>query len=256
MDELFNAALMETDEVVAWNAVSALHWRGSREVFERAAALGRSACSIERRIGADVLAQLGVPERTFPYECETVLLAMLERENDADVQQTILLALSHVSGERRIAASLAYTSHADENIRYAVVHCLTGCTEPAAINALIRLTCDPDSDVRDWATFGLGSLMDLNSPAICDALFNRLDDEDRHTRCEALVGLAMRHDRRAIAAIQKELAGEMVGLLAVEAAELMGAPELLPHLRALKNDWETDAASVLQSAISACTPRP
>lgn len=34
VDDLVNAATIETDEDVAWDAVSALHLRGTREVLQ------------------------------------------------------------------------------------------------------------------------------------------------------------------------------------------------------------------------------
>ena len=61
--ELVSVALTETDEEIAWDTVRALHWRGGLDVLERAKQLAESICSGERRLGADILGQLGVPER-------------------------------------------------------------------------------------------------------------------------------------------------------------------------------------------------
>jgi HEAT repeat protein len=95
VDELFFAALTESDDEAAWHAISALHFRGSREVLERSRALCLSDCAFERRLGADILGQLGVPQRTFPSECRAVLLKILAVEHDSDVLQSLLIALSH-----------------------------------------------------------------------------------------------------------------------------------------------------------------
>lgn len=63
VDVLVNAALTETDEEARWNIVAALHWRGTREVLEWAEQLCHSRCPEERRLAADILGQLGVPDR-------------------------------------------------------------------------------------------------------------------------------------------------------------------------------------------------
>jgi HEAT repeat protein len=65
--------------------------------------------------------------------------------------------------------------------------------------ALIRLTNDDSSDVRDDAVFGLGSILDLDTAEIRDALRARLFDSDLDTRLEALVGLAERRDPTVLA---------------------------------------------------------
>ena len=58
--------------------------------------------------------------------------------------------------------------------------------------------CDDDPDVRDWATFGLGTQVATDSAEVRDALADRLADADEDVRREALVGLARRRDRRAV----------------------------------------------------------
>lgn len=45
VEELVNVALGEADEDVAWKAVCALHWRGSRSVLQDAQNLCRQPCS-------------------------------------------------------------------------------------------------------------------------------------------------------------------------------------------------------------------
>lgn len=65
VSELIEAAFQVNDNA-AWNAIAALHWRGSKEVLDRAVALTRSGDPASRGRGADILSQLGLPERTFP----------------------------------------------------------------------------------------------------------------------------------------------------------------------------------------------
>lgn len=250
VDELINVALSEPDENLRWNAISALHWRGSMEVLQRAASLCESTCSFERVIGTEILGQLGVPERSFPAECGEILCRMLRTETDTNVLQSVLSALSHLRYPAAILLAARFATHLDPAIRYGVVFALTGYESQLAVAWLIRLSADPDDDVRDWATFALGTQIDLDTPKLRDALAARLEDSDDDTRAEAMVGLARRKDRRVVAPLQNELQKELVGSLVIEAAELIAAPELLPYLIAMRPDRFTDCD--LEEAIAAC----
>jgi len=251
VDELINAALGAADEDDAWPAVSALHWRGTREVVTRAAALCRSDCEFERATGARILGQVGVPDRTYPRECAVVLLEMLRREQPPDVLQSIFFAFGHLDVSETIWAAGRFRRHADSDVRHAVVLALTGHDHPTAVRWLIGLTRDSADHVRDWATFALGTQTDLDTVEIRSALVDRLSDPDDDTRAEALMGLARRRDRRVIASLEQELCSDCVGTLAVEAAEEIGAPELYVPLVELRSWWDV-APELLERAILAC----
>jgi hypothetical protein len=77
---------------------------------------------------------------------------------------------------------------------------------------------DVDEDVRDWATFGLGVLGDLDSEEIRDALWQRISDPYRDVREESLVGLAKRKDQRALQVLIAELNQPEVSNAVLEAA--------------------------------------
>ena len=49
--ELISAILSGPDEDPAWDAIGALHWRGTHEVLDRAVRLCRSPCAVERGWG-------------------------------------------------------------------------------------------------------------------------------------------------------------------------------------------------------------
>lgn len=253
VDELVNAALSESDEDVAWNAVCALHWRGTAEVLTRAAALSKSNCTTERRLGANILGQLGVPDRTFPKESLALLRDMLQHEQEADGLQAIFVACSHLDDPSIASVAAEYALHPDSDVRHAVVLALSGYEDQSAINALILLSGDDEPDVRDWATFGLGTQLKLNTAQVRDALAERLADPDEETRGEAMIGLARRKDGRVIGAIQNELSSQSTAVKALEAAELIGAPELLPQLMALRG-VRNDYPDFLEGVIAACTP--
>jgi HEAT repeat protein len=252
VDELINFALTEPDEE-ARVAIRILHHRGTREVLDRAITLCRSECPQERTLGADILRELGLPDRTFPGESTAVLLEMLQTETNASVLRSVLAAISHNGREMAIPVVLRFTEHFDVQVRQTVVVALSGYEDQRAIDALIRLSGDPAPLVRDWATFGLGTLLAKDTPTIRNALADRLDDPDFDTRGEAFIGLAERGDRRVVPALVRELTSDCVGSLAVEAASVIRDPELYSALVDLREWWDVDSI-LLEEAIAACQP--
>ena len=104
-----------------------------------------------------------------------------------------------------IPALRGLRDHPDPRVRYAVVFGLSGIDDDLAVDTLIELSADVDPHVRDWATFGLGTQIDRDDPAVRDALMARLEDPDKETRGEAIRGLATRGDTRAIPQLLHEL---------------------------------------------------
>jgi len=123
---------------------------------------------------------------------------------------------------------------------------------------LIELSCDKDRDVRDYATFGLGELMDRNTKAIRDALFARLKERDAEIVGQALIGLAKRKDPRVLKPLRKELMRRFRGSWSLEAAELACDPRLYPLLIRMRKRWGFSDGhrftAHLNEAIAACKP--
>lgn len=249
------AAREDPDSDERWDHVAALHLQGTREAFEAAAGLCRSGSTLERALGADILGQLGAGEpgspRPFREESVPLLLALLD-DGDLTVVSNAATALGHLDERQRIERLLELASHPDDGVRYAVVQALLGNVDPRAVSALIELSRDPDPEIRDWATFGLGTHIELDTPEIREALLARTTDEHDEARGEALAGLALRHDPRVLEPLRQELCGDLVGVLAVQAAREMASPELLEALQELSEWWDIEP-DLLAEAIQSCT---
>ncbi|MBI3876989.1 MAG: HEAT repeat domain-containing protein [Verrucomicrobia bacterium] len=221
-DELLQHALGESDEDARWNLVRALQLRFDRELLPTFSQLAQSECPQERELASDVLAQGwkrdDEKDEYLADQAGALLIRMLEKEQDMVVLQSICFALGHLHESRAVDALLDYKDHPLADVRYAVVHGLKGIDEPEAIAALIDLSADDDPDVRNWATFGLGSLIETDSEAIREALANRLAEEDGEIRGEALVGLALRRDKRVIEPLLRDFSNNTAGGLAEDAA--------------------------------------
>lgn len=253
-----------------------------------------SSSARERQLGADILNRViqysmydasgstilaGTDTAEVLAKAADRLFAMLSTEEDTDVLDSVIAALGFLKNSEAFTARvidvlLPYGQHPHEDVRYAVAAALWGSDDPRAIDTLLTLMTDSDSDVRDWATFGIGGTIETDSPAIREALFARLQDTDPTTEWEAMVGLARRGDSRVVDLLialpyqveSRTLEEEAI----IEAAKTTGDPRLLPQLESLKEQCLHDEnrreiqrllgndeidCSNLQEAIDACRSR-
>jgi len=255
-DELVRLALTEVDEDMAWEYVTALQFRGDGEVLKAALCLCESQLPTERELGVTILGQLGIPERTFPGKSFLTLARMLETETDPDTLQAIGVAFGHLNDPRCIGLLVPMKNHPCNLVRWGVVHGIAGHNHPLAIQTLIELSRDEDEEIRDWASFALGSLIDTDTEEIREALWARVTDSFEDVRAEALTGLARRKDPRVRDLLLRELAAENVDIMIVDAAQELGDALLLPALLELKQRWPADRRDEedwLDKAIESCS---
>ena len=210
LDELMETAVREWDSDAEWPPyLAALTWRGDEATLAVALELlERRDDPRARAVGAYVLGQLGIPERTHPQESAAALERHAEGEEDPEVLATIASAFGNLGPRYGLETLLKLRRHADPRVREGAAEALAGRDEERVFDALVELTADPEPGIRDWATFALGTLSPQDTPALRDALAARLDDSDDDTRIEAVHGLALRGDARALDAVL-DLLGEV-----------------------------------------------
>ena len=106
-----------------------------------------------------------------------------------------------------------------------------GVKKKKAIKSLIILSTSKINSVKNWATFGLGTLIEKDSKHIRKALWNRINDKHEETKFEAIVGLAKRKDIRIKKIIKKELHQKEFGSLLFEAISELQDNSFLPLLK-------------------------
>ena len=126
-------------------------------------------------------------------------------DNDPSVVDSAACALAHLKTDRAVSALIRARGNPDPRVRCSVARGLDGNGGDGAIRTLIALMDDADDNVRDWATFGLGTQHDEDSPEIREALRNRLNDACEEARDEALWGLARRKDRGGLQSLLDRL---------------------------------------------------
>jgi HEAT repeat protein len=243
--------------------LAALGWRGTPDVLEAVRPLAADPDPRARSVAAYVAGQLGPLVRTEPAASAALLEEMGDREAHPRVLAVIAEAFGHLGEPWGLSWLLRLRRHPDAGVRDGVVSALAGRANPLATDALIELSADPDPAIRDWATFALGALAPQDSPALRDALVARLDDADPEARIEAVHGLALRGDERAVEPALALLgAGEPGGSLwtrhalqesAILLAALSGDRRFAPYLPALDDGWRgTTLERELQRALERC----
>jgi HEAT repeat protein len=229
IDDLFSQTLRgDYDADLPWDAVRSLSKIGSREVFNRAAAWCGSQNPLERARGVDVLAQLGKtsehPETAYAAESFPVVSTVALSETDPRPLSSAIHALGHIANPLAIPLLTMHQNHPDPDVRFAVACALGNFADnPVAATTLIEMTRDVDDDVRNWATFAIGTLTRLNSPELRDALIAGLSDPYEDVREEAIAGLARFKDKRVLPALLSALEESPVAENILDAArELLG----------------------------------
>ena len=235
--EVVEAHRAEREQGDASTSLSLVSYRGTQVELDLGLEYARSEDPTDREVGPDVLAQLGWQDQTFLEESVSALILLLQDDTNG-VIAAAAIGLGHRNHLKAIPHLVALADNQDEEIRYAVVHGLLTLDDPNAIACLIQLSQDTDSDVRDWALFGLGTQIQRDTPEIREALFQGLSDSDDNARAEAQAGLAFRNDERVVEALIKEFEREWIGKLSFEAAAFIADPRLRPSLLNIHDNSE------------------
>jgi HEAT repeat protein len=245
---------LEEDEAY-WACIHHLRNRPEEIVFEQCCAWAKDISSDRRQAAAQILAQLGYAQE-YPYgqRSHPILLALLADSN-VEVIVATLYAFGHLKiGDPKQLA--IFVSHHDNEIRCAAASALEGREDSVSVEGVIKLSRDSDRDVRNWATFYLSWLDEVENPEIDNALFERTSESDAEIRGEALIGLAKRQNMRVLEPLKTELAGEFHGAWCIEAAHELKNFELKPLLVELKyrlSAQDTEAfGKELEEAIDSC----
>lgn len=253
----------EGDPDVYWELVSALHDRPPAEVWALVAPLAEREDVRLLELVPDVLRLLGREAQPLAAETLALFAQMLSREPPAEVVACIANACVDFHDPSIVTMLAPHAGHPDEAVREGVLHALRRSGHPDAITALINLSRDVVDELREWATFALGSQLPLiDNPEVREALAARLTDAHEPTRDEAVIGLGLRGDSRALGPLRDQLERGFVGKALFEAAQALASPLLTPVLTGLVRDAKVQATldeeeqgALLAALRASATPR-
>jgi HEAT repeat protein len=250
------AALRTLDNDCRWELIDAIVRECPDDVYEAASRLLTDPGDDARTLGADILGRLVTVDQGQRVRVSRTLRTALVIERSPRAVASIVAALGHVGDPATLDLVFPLVAHASAEVRLAVAFAVATLSlqplGPQSRVALIRLSRDANAEVRDWATHALGTLSDADGPDVRDALLARAEDQCPEARAEALFGLAVRHDPRAVPHLIRALRSPHVHGLEVDAAAEAADPRLLPALFALRVSGLADSTRV-HRAIDRCS---
>ena len=189
------------------NYISELRKRKTKEIYERCLTLINGDSDKEKIIGIDVISQFGFNPRLFQKRTLKIYFDLLKTETNKRVIESILFGISWNNENitnQQLDILCSFVTHKSAYVRYSLTYTLCRIEKDKAIDTLIKLSTDRDVDIRDYATFGLGSQFELDTSKIRTALWDRVKDKDQGVRLEAISGLAQRKDKNISEILKKE----------------------------------------------------
>lgn len=232
-EKIFGKLLTNKSEEAYWDNIRELRLRPMKAVFEKALRFTNSKLIKERAIGVDILAQLGSNPRPFYQETITRYFELLNLKEETEVIVSLLCAIGHNNDNltpAQIFKMVQFKNHKIGEVRQGLVTALLGVEHNNAIEVLIELSEDSIPSIRNWATFGIGTQIEVSNKKIIDALWRRTLDQDQITRLEAIVGLANRGENKVKELIIKELEAGEYGILLFDAMVSLNDKDFIPYL--------------------------
>jgi hypothetical protein len=258
-EKIFDRLVNNKSQKTYWNNISELRKRATEEIYDQAYKLAKSENDKNKIIGIDVLSQLGFDPRVRQQETINLYFELLENEQNNKVLFAIFFGISHNNEnltKNRVLKLIEFKNFENNDVRYSLVSALSGIKNPKAIETLIELSDDKFSSIRNWATFGIGTLSEENNDRIINALWKRTKDKHQETKLEAIVGLANRNGFKVKEQIIDELKKGEYGTLLFDAIETLKDKDFIPYLKSnlksaekdseIKEKWITDLKECLK----------
>ena len=154
--------------------------------FDKARDMSCDSQPGRRALSADLLGQLGTPERPYRSESIPIILRLLKDEDNGVVLSSVV-AVGHLAAVECVDQVVELSFSNDACVRSGVAFSLGRVDVQEAIDGLVFLSNDVSSDVREWVALSLGAHLG-HSDAV-ETLERLVEDECDDVRSEARISL-------------------------------------------------------------------
>jgi len=179
LEKRIQAALAAVGEECRWELIDGIVGECPDDVLAAGLRLLRDERRGLRTLGADILGRLVVVDPGAEPAVVAALLDCLAGEAEPRVVASAVAALGRAANPRhcpRWRPGGPWRPGRPARVAFAVATIAPVPLPEDARRALIRLSGDAESEVRDWATFGLGTLSGDDGPDVRAALLARAHD--------------------------------------------------------------------------------
>ncbi len=246
-DFLINKTYQAKNQTNYWNQITFLRQFVNDEMISECFELIDSDDLKYKRIGIDILCQLGQNRKIFIKKLFEKIFVIFETTLDEKLICTGLFAIGHNNKHlkfNQIKFLEKFINSKSKNIRYALTFSLHGIEHDKAIKMLIKLANDRSPRIKDWATFGLGSQIKIDNEEIRSLLYKNCFSNDDQTKQEAIKGLANRKDERVKEIVFHELQhGNFGGLLFDTILNIKNGEEYISYLIVIYDKFKNDKST-------------
>lgn len=190
--DLYRAA---SDEWERLDYVVELIHSDPKSVMDKLIPLSQSKVTSDRDLAVWVMGELGYPRRPHLKQRTQILSECASKDHVHKVRGRALVSLRRLRTTKTDKLVLRYSKDESPIVREHVAQAIAGPMIVSPVKALIELSRDQYSSVREWAVFGLGNQdHSFGTKQVINALRKCIADKNEDVRMEAIGSLISQHD--------------------------------------------------------------
>jgi len=187
-----------------WNAIESVSTYG-QDAFDVASRFAQTQDPVRHHVAVDAMARIAFHHEDLRAPIAQIVLGCVGKIPELGFVLSAVNALGQTRSRQAVPFLLECLDSQHLDLRISAAIALGECadTSSEALSALTKASTDSNDQVRRWATYAIASNGRLIDTDTTNLLAARLFDQDDDVRNEAIFGLGLREDERAIAPLKQ-----------------------------------------------------